>query len=99
MKYSSSKFNPSASSSGGISFPFVNINNLALFSGASYSPGVLAGQTWEQIASGLSDPTNPATQAIVATANYMCAGHLRQHQGRTRPRCAPAPESRLRPKR
>ncbi len=73
VKYSSSKFNPSASSSGGISFPYVNINNVALFSGASYSPGVLAGQTWEQIASGLSDPSNPATQAIVSTANYMTA--------------------------
>jgi len=73
VKYSSSKFNPSASSSGGVSFPYVNINNLALFSGASYSPGVLAGQTWEQIASGLSDPSNPATQAIVSTANYMSA--------------------------
>jgi Domain of unknown function (DUF929) len=73
VKYSSSKFNPSASSSGGISFPYVNINNVALFSGASYSPGVLAGQTWEQIASGLSDPSNPATQAIVSTANYMSA--------------------------
>ncbi len=73
LKYSSSKFNPNATSSGGISFPYVNINNLALISGASYSPGILAGQTWEQIASGLSNPSNPTTQAIVATANYMSA--------------------------
>jgi thiol-disulfide isomerase/thioredoxin len=73
LKYSSSKFNPNATSSGGVSFPYVNINNVALFSGASYSPGVLAGQTWDQIASGLSDPSNPATQAIVTTANYMSA--------------------------
>jgi hypothetical protein len=72
-KYSSSKFNPNATTSGGVSFPYVNINNVALFSGASYSPGVLAGQTWSQIASGLSDPSNPATQAIVTTANYMTA--------------------------
>ena len=72
-KYSSSKFNPNATTTGGISFPFVDINNVALISGASFSPGILAGQTWSQIASGLSDPTNPATQAIVATANYMTA--------------------------
>lgn len=72
-KYSSSKFNPNASTQGGISFPFVDINNVAIISGASYNPGILAGQTWSQIAQGLSDPTNPATQAIVATANYMSA--------------------------
>ena len=58
---------------GGLGYPFVNINNVALITGPSYDPGVLAGQTWQQIASGLSDPTNPATQAIVATANYISA--------------------------
>ncbi len=73
-KYSSSKYNPNASTSGGISFPFVDINNVLLFSGASYDPGILAGQTWSQIAGNLSDASNPATQAIVATANYMTAG-------------------------
>ena len=31
------------------------------------------GLTREQIASGLSDPTNPVTQAIVATSNYISA--------------------------
>ncbi len=72
-KYSSSKYNPNATTSGGISFPFVDINNVAIISGASYTPTILAGQTWSQIAGGLSDPTNPATQAIVATANYMTA--------------------------
>ncbi|HEY7916342.1 MAG TPA: DUF929 family protein [Acidimicrobiales bacterium] len=71
--YSSSKFNPNATTSGGISFPFVNINNVALYSGASFSPGVLANLSWADIAGGLSDPTNPATQAIVATSNYMSA--------------------------
>jgi Domain of unknown function (DUF929) len=72
-KYSSSQFNPNATTQGGISFPFVNINNLALISGASYDPGVLAGLSWSDIAGGLTDPSNPATQAIVATANYISA--------------------------
>ena len=72
-KYSSSKFLPNASTSGGISFPFVDINNVALFSGASYDPQILAGQTWTDISSGLSDPTNPTTQAILTTGNYMSA--------------------------
>ncbi len=73
QKYSSSQYLPNASTTGGISFPFVDINNLALFSGASYDPGVLAGLTWTDISGGLSNPNNPATQAIVATANYMSA--------------------------
>lgn len=71
-EYSSSKF--FSSSQGGISFPFVSINNHVLISGASYDPTALAGQTWQQIAGNLDDPTNPVTQAIVASANYISAG-------------------------
>ena len=51
----------------------MDINNGALFSGASYDPQILAGQTWTDISGGLSDPTNPTTQAILATGNYMSA--------------------------
>ena len=58
---------------GQVSYPFINIGNKALISGASYNPNVLANLTWNQIASGLSDPTNPVTQAIVTTANYITA--------------------------
>jgi hypothetical protein len=70
-KYSASV---NATQSGGISFPFVDIDNKVIISGASYDPQILAGQTWQQIASGLSDASNPATQAIVSTANYISAG-------------------------
>jgi len=86
--YSSSKFNPNASTSGGVSFPFVNINNVALFSGASFSPGVLANLSWTDIAGGLSDPTNPATQAIVATSNYMSAAICASTKGAPASVCA-----------
>jgi len=86
--YSSSKFNPNASSSGGISFPFVNIGNKALFSGASFSPGVLANLSWTDIAGGLRDPTNPATQAIVATSNYMSAAICASTKGAPASVCA-----------
>ena len=71
-KYESPTYIPGATA-GEIGFPFISINNLALISGPSYDPGILQGQSWSQIASGLSDPTNPATQAIVATANYISA--------------------------
>ena len=55
-------------------FPFFDIGNKVLVSGASYSPSVLGGLTRDQIAAGLSDPTNPVTQYIVATSNYLSAG-------------------------
>ena len=58
---------------GTIGYPFVNINNLAYIFGPSFDPQVLAGQSWSTIAGNLSDPTNPATQAIVTTANYISA--------------------------
>ena len=70
-KYESPTYIPG--SNGQVGFPFVSINNLALISGPSYDPGVLAGQSWSEIAGGLSDASNPATQAIVATANYITA--------------------------
>jgi Domain of unknown function (DUF929) len=70
-KYESPTYLPG--SNGQIGFPFVSINNLAIIGGPSYDPTVLAGQSWQQIASGLSNPDNPATQAIVTTANYISA--------------------------
>ena len=61
------------STPGQIGFPFINIGNVALISGATYNPGILAGLSWTDIAGGLDDPTNPVTQAIVGTANYISA--------------------------
>jgi hypothetical protein len=72
-KYSSPTYIQGATA-GQVSFPFVDINNKLLISGASFSPAVLSNLTWSDIASNLDDPTNPATQAIVATANYISAG-------------------------
>ena len=72
-KYSSPTYIPGATS-GQVSFPFVDIGNVMLVSGASFSPGILTGLSHQQIASDLRDPTNLVTQAIVGTANYMSAG-------------------------
>ena len=68
-KYNTSKYE-GASGGGGI--PFINIGNIAL-SAENYSPALLAGLSREQIAQNLSDPTNPVTQAIVASSNYLSA--------------------------
>lgn len=62
----------------GISFPYVDVDNRVLFSGSTYQPVLLTGLTQAEIAQGLTDSTNPVTQAIVGTANYVsasvCAG-------------------------
>jgi hypothetical protein len=69
-KYDTSTYLPGASPG---SIPFITIGNKFLVAGASYSPAILSGLTRDQIAAGLSDPTNPATQAIITTANYLSA--------------------------
>ena len=69
-KYDTTKYFPGGQDG---SIPFVDIGNQFLISGASFSPSVLNSLTRDQIASGLSDPSNPATQAIIATANYITA--------------------------
>ncbi len=73
-KYSSPTFIPGdTAAAGSVSFPFMDVGNKVLFSGATYSPLMLAGLTHQDIAGNLGDPTNSVTQAIVGTANYISA--------------------------
>ncbi|MGB9376349.1 MAG: DUF929 family protein [Mycobacteriales bacterium] len=53
--------------------PFLDIGGRYVLSGASYSPGVLAGKSRAQIAAALSDPSNPMTKAIGGAANMITA--------------------------
>jgi Domain of unknown function (DUF929) len=53
--------------------PFVDVANKAVVAGGQFSPSVLQQLTVNEIASGLSDAKDPATQAIVAAANYLSA--------------------------
>jgi hypothetical protein len=62
-----SKYDTSAS------IPFVDFGNKYLIVGASYSPQVLSGLTWSQIATDLKSPSNQVAKAINGTANYMTA--------------------------
>ncbi len=71
--YTTKYLGANASTSGGVSIPFIDIGNNALVTGASFSPSILAGLTRAEIASNLSDPTNPVTQAIITSANYLTA--------------------------
>jgi hypothetical protein len=60
-------YNPSGS------IPWINFSGQYIISGASYSPGVLAGKTADQISAELSDPSSAITKGIVGTANVMTA--------------------------
>jgi len=72
-KYDTSTYIPGITSQQDYSIPFVSIGNRYLISGASFTPQLLAGVSRDTIAAGLTDPTNPVTEAIVATANYETA--------------------------
>ncbi len=61
----------SSSNAGGI--PFIDIGNQYITLSSGYSPQLLAGLSWNDIAAGLSDPNNTVTQAIVGNANYLTA--------------------------
>jgi hypothetical protein len=78
-KYESGKYLPSSVSPGTI--PFIDIGNQFLVAGASFSPALLNGLSRDQIAAGLDDPTNPVTQAIITTANYLTASICKTTSG------------------
>jgi hypothetical protein len=54
-------------------YPFVDIGNKVFVIGPSYDPAVLAGLDQQEIAGRLTKASDPVTQAIVGTANYLTA--------------------------
>jgi Domain of unknown function (DUF929) len=64
---------PYVSSANAGAIPFVDFGNKYMLSGASYSPQVLQGKSWSQIASALKDPASPIAKAVDGTANYLTA--------------------------
>ena len=69
-KYDGPPYVPSGYAGG---IPFIDFGNKYAIYGASYSPGVLAGLSWSQIAADLSNPDSPVAEAIDGTANYITA--------------------------
>ncbi len=72
-KYDTTTYVPGMTAQQDYSIPFVSIGNKYLISGASFTPQLLAGVSRDTIAAGLTDPTNPVTAAIIATANLETA--------------------------
>jgi len=54
-------------------YPFVDVANRVVVLEANLSPETLAGLTRDELAAGLSDPTNPVTRAILVAANELTA--------------------------
>ena len=69
-KYDAPPYVPSADNG---AIPFIDLGNEYMISGASYSPQVLQGKSWSQIATALKDPTSPIAEAVDGTANYLTA--------------------------
>jgi len=55
-------------------FPFVDIGNRMVTSTSGFSPAVLIKQSQGGIAGGLTQSTDPVTEAVVAAANQLTAG-------------------------
>lgn len=64
---------PYVSSSNAGSIPFIDFANRYLQVGASYSPQVLSGLSWDTVAGSLSLPTSATGQAIDQTTNVLIA--------------------------
>ena len=64
--------------------PFVDVDNRLVVSGAGigFSPGVFQGLSMEQVASDLTDPSSPDTQAVVGAANTLSAAMCAATGGR-----------------
>lgn len=60
-----------ANAAGGI--PFVDLGGKYVSTGAGYSPQVLAGMSWSQIAAALSDPNSAIAQGVNGSANVLTA--------------------------
>jgi hypothetical protein len=63
---------------GNEAFPFIDLGGKDVVSGQSYSPQVLAGLSWTQIADDLTNSSSPVAQSINGTANYLTASICKQ---------------------
>jgi hypothetical protein len=54
-------------------FPFLDIGGRFVLSQTSFSPQLLQGKSWQDIATALGNPADPVSKAIVGNANYITA--------------------------
>jgi len=69
--------------------PFYDFGNRHLISRASFSPQILDGKSWAQIAPALTNPASPVAQAVDGTANYLTAAICTLTGSRPASACTP----------
>ncbi len=82
---------------GSSSYPFIDIGN-QFIAGTTYSPQVLQGLTWSQIASDLHDPSSPVAQGADGSANLFTAAICRITGNQPTSVCNAAPVAALKGK-
>jgi thiol-disulfide isomerase/thioredoxin len=70
--------------------PFIDFGSKFMISGASYSPQVLQGKTWSEVASSLSNPSSPISQGAVGAANLITAALCKLTGNQPASACTPA---------
>ena len=70
--------------------PFLDIGNKYMISGSSFSPQILQGKTWSQIATALKNPSSPIAKAVDGTANYITAAICKVTGNQPASACTPA---------
>ena len=78
------------SMSGGTGIPFMNFDGRWYTAGSGFTPDVLAGQSWMQIANQLAEPSSPTGRAAIGNANYLTAGICRLTGGQPAATCSSA---------
>jgi Domain of unknown function (DUF929) len=73
--------------------PFIDFGNKYVSIGSSYLPSVLAGLSWSQIATDLSNPNSSVAKAVDGTANYMTAAICKMTGNQPASACTPAVKS------
>lgn len=59
------------------SIPFVDFGNKYAFAGAMYSPDLLSGMSWQEVADAVAQSGSPQEAAVVGSANLMTAAICR----------------------
>ncbi len=73
--------------------PFIDFGNKYVSIGSSYLPSVLAGLSWSQIATDLSNPNSSVAKAVDGTANYITAAICKMTGNQPASACTPAVKS------
>jgi hypothetical protein len=68
-------------------YPFIDVGNKYQENSPEYDPALLHGLSWSDIASNLHDPTNPITQTILASSNYISAAICAANGGKPESVC------------